>query len=658
MKGGERRGDAPRGGAPAVEQRGGDRGSAGGGGSRGAAGGGQFYHRGCKDGAIFRPSLHAFADPCAYIDSIREEAEAYGVILIRPPAGWSPPSRWPALSRSPHKHLVTNQVLGKLLQGAPFEYGRRYTAAEYKTKADKSKGAWGFPHAAGEAHGGGPALPPTGSGDYPLRGATAAISAGSASIEAAYWEVLHGRRGRPGAGEGGEEDIVVEYANDQDTRACGSGFPTRPLPSPFHVPAGGEGGGGGGGWVSPHDTVVPDFASPAYYAETGWNLTNLPFLRGSLLRHLHEEVNGLNVPWLYYGSLFTTFSWHIEDNWAYSINYMHEGEGKVWYGVPSSSAAQFEELAARMTAEAVARREEAEGEGAGGPSPRKNSRSRAAELSGEGKDALYNITTMLDPARLTAEGVPVQRLVQCPGDFVLTFPRAYHAGFSLGWTMAEAVNFASADWLEWGAAACARYCDTRRPCRPPAFAHEALVLGMGADAAKVPTHQLAPLITQLVRMRDEETRARASLTPCLPSEMLRVTSDADVRRECVRCKRLCHLSALACRTCASAQRRVSCLAHGADLCRCPGERKVLAVWWSPHNVERVLEGVRAEAGRREAVTPPSAAKRPRGGRGPEESVVDSDVEVIESRFETVEPPSPRPSDSSGPRPPRGRPRKS
>ncbi len=120
----------------------------------------------------------------------------------------------------------------------------------------------------------------------------------------------------------------------------------------------------------------------------------------------------------------------------------------------------------------------------------------------------------------------------------------------------------------------------------------------------------------------------------------------------MRCRRLCHLSALACRTCATAQRRVSCLAHGADLCRCPGERKVLAVWWSPHDVERVLAGVRAEAARREgdapAVTPPSAAKRPRGGRELEESA--SVVEV----FEDGEGEGPRsPAASKGP----GRPRK-
>lgn len=58
--------------------------------------------------------------------------------------------------------------------------------------------------------------------------------------------------------------------------------------------------------------------------------------------------------------------------------------------------------------------------------------------------------TQLSPSILKDEGVPVYRVVQQAGEFVLTFPRAYHAGFNCGFNCAEAVNVAPVDWLGHG----------------------------------------------------------------------------------------------------------------------------------------------------------------------------------------------------------------
>jgi len=41
----------------------------------------------------------------------------------------------------------------------------------------------------------------------------------------------------------------------------------------------------------------------------------------------------------------------------------------------------------------------------------------------------------------------VVRTDQCAGEFIVTAPRAFHAGFNQGYNFAEAVNFCPADWV-------------------------------------------------------------------------------------------------------------------------------------------------------------------------------------------------------------------
>ena len=95
------------------------------------------------------------------------------------------------------------------------------------------------------------------------------------------------------------------------------------------------------------------------------------------------------------------------------------GEPKTWYGVPGGSAEDFE----RVMKEA------------------------APELFEAQPDLLHQLVTIISPNALTAKGVPVVRTNQYAGEFVVTFPRAYHAGFNHGYNLAEAVNFATADWV-------------------------------------------------------------------------------------------------------------------------------------------------------------------------------------------------------------------
>lgn len=76
----------------------------------------------------------------------------------------------------------------------------------------------------------------------------------------------------------------------------------------------------------------------------------------------------------------------------------------------------------------------------------------------------------------------MHRVVQHAGEFVLTFPRAYHAGFNCGFNCAEAVNVAPVDWLQHGQTAVELY---SKQCRKTSLSHDKLLLRSALDAVQV-----------------------------------------------------------------------------------------------------------------------------------------------------------------------------
>ena len=89
--------------------------------------------------------------------------------------------------------------------------------------------------------------------------------------------------------------------------------------------------------------------------------------------------------------------------------------------------------------------------------------------------------TQLSPSVLKSEGVPVFQAVQHSGEFILTFPRAYHSGFNCGFNCAEAVNVAPVDWLEHGQSAVELYSVQRRKT---SLSHDKLLVRSAREAIR------------------------------------------------------------------------------------------------------------------------------------------------------------------------------
>ncbi|KAK6144758.1 hypothetical protein DH2020_021578 [Rehmannia glutinosa] len=160
----------------------------------------------------------------------------------------------------------------------------------------------------------------------------------------------------------------------------------------------------------------------------GWKLSNSPWnlqviarSPGSLTRFMPDDIPGVTSPMVYMGMLFSWFAWHVEDHELHSLNFLHMGSPKTWYSVPGDYAVNFEEAIRQAY---------------GG----NTDRLVALSLLGEK-------TTVLSPEIVVASGIPCCRLVQNPGEFVVTFPRAYHIGFSHGFNCGEAANFGTPKWL-------------------------------------------------------------------------------------------------------------------------------------------------------------------------------------------------------------------
>ncbi|KAG7456674.1 hypothetical protein MATL_G00238390 [Megalops atlanticus] len=153
-----------------------------------------------------------------------------------------------------------------------------------------------------------------------------------------------------------------------------------------------------------------------------WNIGHLHTILDTVERDSGITIEGVNTPYLYFGMWKTTFAWHTEDMDLYSINYLHFGEPKSWYCVPPEHGKRLERLAKGFF-----------------PGSAQNCEA-----------FLRHKMTLISPSILKKYGIPFEKITQEAGQFMVTFPYGYHAGFNHGFNCAESTNFATQRWIEYG----------------------------------------------------------------------------------------------------------------------------------------------------------------------------------------------------------------
>ena len=149
---------------------------------------------------------------------------------------------------------------------------------------------------------------------------------------------------------------------------------------------------------------------------------NLSRLDSLLRRRVHSTIPGVTAPYLYMGMWKATFAWHVEDMDLYSINFLHYGAEKIWYSASAADGKRLERIASEIFP-------------------------KSANHCGQ---FLRHKMHLINPSLITQRGLNLTRVVHRAGEYVISFPYAYHCGFNVALNCAESCNFASQNWVPYG----------------------------------------------------------------------------------------------------------------------------------------------------------------------------------------------------------------
>lgn len=137
-------------------------------------------------------------------------------------------------------------------------------------------------------------------------------------------------------------------------------------------------------------------------------------LKNDELEYTRAIIPGIHTPYVYESAAAfgATFQIHSEDFKLISLNHLYTGR-KIWIVNPCTAIDAAEKAFSR--------------------------RNKCAQFMRHRAEFIF-------PDKLEKLGVPYRIVDQRPGETIVILPDAYHQGFSTGYTLAEAKNYADAGW--------------------------------------------------------------------------------------------------------------------------------------------------------------------------------------------------------------------
>ncbi|XP_071721603.1 putative lysine-specific demethylase JMJ16 isoform X2 [Rutidosis leptorrhynchoides] len=461
----------------------------------------------------FEPTEEEFKDTLQYIAKIRPKAEKYGICRIIPPATWKPPSlikgsKVDTSKFGTHvqqidalKDLHSKRTLNKIIEQTKEEKKISETKLEYAPNAFEFERGPEFTLSAFKVY--------------------------AEQFKRSYFQkkdIFTDYRSKDWVNVEGEYWRIVQYPTEEIQVLSGHNLEADVLGSVFPVPP-------------PNDDHQTE------YTKSGWNLHNTPKLPGSLLA-FDGDNPAFSIPRMDVGMCFSSICWKVEEHSLYSLSYMHLGDSRIWYGVPSQYHQKCEALLKKTF----------------------------PQLS-EHPELFHKLVVQLSPSTLKKEGIPVYRCVQHPKQFVLIFPGVYYSGFDTGFNISEKVNLAPLDWLPHGQLTVQTYSELHRRT---SISYDKLLLEAARHVAKSRDFPMRGWnnacgkdgwLTRALKSRLRLETVKRELS-CSASQSRKMDDDfgCSVKRECIVCFCDLYLSAAGC-TCSP--KKYSCLEHSKQICTCP-----------------------------------------------------------------------------------------